>query len=319
MHSFERFGCRKAKDQRSKSPKMDPQPSSLALSKGLLTRVIAPSERFPKNGLDPPPVLVSLVSRTSPECIRWSALDVGTPQNKDQNVQKSSLALSKRFYDHAVSPSERFPRNGLPPSARYDMNTRFFQAGYASQRPLLELNEESDSDVSDPSNACPSRRQNFPILLSARSTPRLPTPHPMKSFVDMGLGPTFANEEEEEEERDWTFRNPGPRLCLELEFSRFRKLISIPPFFSVIHLAIVGLGGLHIELRVPSVSWPNVIILGVILTLTFWTSSSLLSSVLQPPLLNLRLQPQFAFDYAHDVITFFNTISSTRASVYNCI
>ncbi|KDR66644.1 hypothetical protein GALMADRAFT_147691 [Galerina marginata CBS 339.88] len=125
---------------------------------------------------------------------------------------------------------------------------------------------------------------------------------------------------QEEKERSWTFRNPGPRLCLELEFSRFRKPISIPPFFSVIHLAIVGLGGLHIELRVPSVSWPNVIILGVILTLTFWTSSSLLSSVLQ--LTYLASLTEFAastpirFRLRADVITFFNTVSSTRANVY---
>ncbi|KDR66722.1 hypothetical protein GALMADRAFT_1139043 [Galerina marginata CBS 339.88] len=61
---------------------------------------------------------------------------------------------------------------------------------------------------------------------------------------------------------------PRARGCAwNWEFSRLRKIISSPPSFSVIHLATVGLGGSHIDLRVAAVSCLFVI-LGVILPTT---------------------------------------------------
>ncbi|KDR72448.1 hypothetical protein GALMADRAFT_143279 [Galerina marginata CBS 339.88] len=96
----------------------------------------------------------------------------------------------------------------------------------------------------------------------------------------MGLLPTFASEEEKE-----TVSEPagatGPPLCLELEFSRFRKPIFSPPSVSVIHLAIVGLGGSHIDPRVAAVSCLSVVILEVISPITLRVFSSPSSAIPQ--------------------------------------
>ncbi|KDR66728.1 hypothetical protein GALMADRAFT_1139125 [Galerina marginata CBS 339.88] len=90
----------------------------------------------------------------------------------------------------------------------------------------------------------------------------------------MELRPTFANEEEGKRRRVLDLPENRPAAVPEIGIFAFSKNNFQPPSVSVIHLAIVCLGGSHIDLRVAAVSCLSVVILGVISPLTSRVFSS---------------------------------------------